>query len=57
MNNMGEQPLVASATGGKHGGGSRLTDYGLRQIQLYDAVEGEYRRFIGRLGEGPAWTS
>mgnify|MGYP001171405675 CR=1 FL=1 len=51
MNNMGEQPLVASATGGKHGGGSRLTDYGLRQIQLYDTVEAEYRRFISRLGE------
>ncbi len=51
MNNMAEQPLVASATGGKHGGGSRITEYGLRQIQLYDAVEGEYRRFLGRLGE------
>ena len=51
MNNMSEQPLVASATGGKHGGGSRLTDYGLRQIQLYDTVEAEYRRFISRLGE------
>lgn len=51
MNNMAEQPLVASATGGKHGGGSRITEYGLRQIRLYDAVEGEYRRFLGRLGE------
>lgn len=51
MNNMAERPLVASATGGKHGGGSRITEYGLRQIQLYDAVEGEYRRFLGRLGE------
>jgi len=51
MNNMAEQPLVVSATGGKHGGGSRITDYGLRQIQLYDIVENEYRRFIGRLNE------
>ncbi|MDS4030977.1 MAG: TOBE domain-containing protein [Candidatus Contendobacter sp.] len=51
MNNMAEQPLVVSATGGKHGGGSRLTEYGLRQIQLYDIVESEYRRFIGRLNE------
>lgn len=51
MNNMAEQPLVASATGGKHGGGSRLTEYGLRQIQLYDTVEEEYRRFIARLSE------
>ncbi|MDG4597467.1 MAG: TOBE domain-containing protein [Candidatus Contendobacter sp.] len=51
MNNMAEQPLVASATGGKHGGGSRITEYGLRQIQLYDIVENEYRRFVGRLNE------
>lgn len=51
MNNMAEQPLVTSATGGKHGGGSRLTEYGLRQIQLYDIVESEYRRFFARLNE------
>ncbi len=51
MNNMAEQPLVMSATGGKYGGGSRITDYGLRQIQLYDAVESEYQRFLSRLGE------
>lgn len=51
MNNMAEQPLVASATGGKHGGGSRITEYGLRQIQLYDAVAGEYQRFLGLLSE------
>ncbi len=51
MNNMAEQPLVVGMAGGKHGGGSRLTEYGLRQIQLYDTVEGEYRRFLSRLGE------
>lgn len=51
MNNLAEQPLVVSATGGKHGGGSRLTGYGQRQIQLYDMVEGEYRRFFARLSE------
>lgn len=51
MNNMAEQPLVISATGGKQGGGSRLTEYGLRQIQLYDIVESEYRRFFARLNE------
>ena len=51
MNNMAKQPLVTSATGGRHGGGSRLTEHGLRQIQLYDIVESEYRRFFARLGE------
>jgi molybdate transport system regulatory protein len=51
MNNMADQPLVMSATGGKYGGGSRITEYGLRQIQLFDTVESEYRRFLARLGE------
>lgn len=51
MNNMADQPLVISATGGKDGGGSRITEYGLRQIQLFDTVESEYRRFLARLGE------
>lgn len=54
MNNMAEQPLVISAPGGKYGGGSRITEYGLRQIRLYDAVENEYQRFLTRLGENIA---
>lgn len=51
MNNMAEQPLIISTPGGKRGGGSQLTEYGARQIQLYDIMESEYRRFISRLNE------
>ncbi|MBK8182971.1 MAG: TOBE domain-containing protein [Candidatus Competibacteraceae bacterium] len=51
MNNLAEQPLVVGAVGGKHGGGSRLTEYGLRQLQLYQIVENEYQRFFDRVNE------
>ena len=51
MNNMAEQPLIISTPGGKRGGGSQLTEYGTRQIQLYDIMESEYQRFISRLNE------
>ncbi|MEI2780359.1 MAG: LysR family transcriptional regulator [Candidatus Competibacter sp.] len=50
MNNMAEQPLVTSATGGKQGGGSRLTDYGLRQIQLYDVGGRGIPAILGPVG-------
>lgn len=49
MNNLAKQPLVVGVTGGKQGGGSRLTDYGLRQLALYETVAGEYQRFCQRL--------
>ncbi len=51
MNNAAEQPVVISTPGGKHGGGSQVTAYGLRQIQLFDTIEREYQRFLARLGE------
>jgi len=51
LNNLAEEPLVVSAPGGRHGGGSRLTDYAQRQLELYTAVEAEYQRFLHKLGE------
>lgn len=51
MNNLAEQPLVVSETGGKHGGGSRVTAYGRRQIHLFSAAETEYQKFLRRLSE------
>jgi molybdate transport system regulatory protein len=56
MNNLAEAPLVERSVGGKHGGGTRLTDYGRRVIAMYRAVEQEYQQAIdrlsSRLGEG-----
>ena len=41
MNNLADSPLVESAVGGRHGGGTHLTDFGHRLITLYRAVEEE----------------
>lgn len=49
MNNLAEQPLVLRATGGKHGGGTQLTDYGRKVIALYRALEAEYQAALERL--------
>ncbi len=56
MNNLAEAPLVERAVGGKHGGGTNLTEYGRRVIAMYRAVEQEYQqaidRLAARLGDG-----
>ena len=49
MNNLAEAPLVERSVGGKHGGGTSLTDYGRRVIAMYRAVEQEYQQAIDRL--------
>lgn len=58
MNNLAEQPIVERSTGGKHGGGSRLTEYGRKVVALYRALEMEYQSALDRLaismGEGSA---
>ena len=38
MNGCFRKPLVESSTGGKQGGGSRLTPLGKRVLALYDAL-------------------
>jgi len=52
MNNVSEQPLVVRSPGGKRGGGTRLTEHGFRTIELFRFMEGEYRRFLERMGRG-----
>jgi molybdate transport system regulatory protein len=49
MNNLADQPLVERSTGGRAGGGTRLTEHGLRVIALYRAVESEYQAALDRL--------
>ncbi len=51
MNNLAEQPLVIRSTGGKHGGGTLLTDYGRKVIALYRALEAEYQTALDRLAK------
>lgn len=55
MNNLAEHPLVIRATGGRHGGGTTLTEYGKNIVALYRALEAEYQsaldRLVGALGD------
>ena len=46
MNNLAPAPLVSTATGGRGGGGARLTDEGRRLIAAYRTISAEYRRFL-----------
>ncbi len=51
MNNLAEQPLVERSTGGRAGGGTRLTDHGRRVVAMYRAVQAEYQTALDRLAE------
>ncbi len=55
MNNVADQTIVERSVGGRHGGGTRLTDYGRRLVAMYRAVEQEHQsalqRLAARLGE------
>lgn len=52
MNNLAEEPLVIRVTGGRHGGGTKLTEYGYRMLEVYRGIEREYRRFLDHLSDG-----
>jgi molybdate transport system regulatory protein len=39
MNRCFKQPLVATATGGSHGGGARVTEFGHDVLRRYRAIE------------------
>jgi molybdate transport system regulatory protein len=49
MNNLADKPLVERSTGGKHGGGTLLTDHGRKVVAMYRAVEGDYQRALDKL--------
>jgi molybdate transport system regulatory protein len=52
MNNVADRPLVERVAGGKHGGGTRLTDEGRLMVEMFGRVEEEYSRFLARMSEG-----
>ena len=53
------EPVVETATGGKRGGGARVTDFGAKVVAQYRAmesrasaaIEADLRRFAGHLGK------
>ncbi len=52
MNNLSDEPLVVRSTGGRRGGGTRLTEHGLRTVELFRRIEREYQSFLAHLSEG-----
>ena len=51
MNNLADEPLLIRQVGGRHGGGTQLTEYGRRVIRQYRAAEQEHQRFMDRMRE------
>ncbi|MBU1235544.1 MAG: TOBE domain-containing protein [Gammaproteobacteria bacterium] len=50
MNNLSEQPLVERHAGGRHGGGTTLTEYGRRVVGAYRRLETEREKVLAHLG-------
>ncbi|MFA9460231.1 TOBE domain-containing protein [Thiohalorhabdus sp. Cl-TMA] len=49
MNNLADAPLVERVSGGRGGGGTRLTDHGRHMIAEFRAAEAAYVRFLDLL--------
>ncbi|KIM06180.1 MAG: molybdenum-binding protein [Sulfurovum sp. PC08-66] len=49
MNNLSPQPIVNRSTGGKNGGGTSLTEYGKKVVELYTLFKSEQERFLQTL--------
>ncbi|MET0617864.1 MAG: molybdenum-dependent transcriptional regulator, partial [Luteibacter sp.] len=49
MNNLAGEDLVVRSTGGRGGGGTRLTPRAERLILSFRGIEAEHRRFVERL--------
>lgn len=49
MNNLAGEPLVERLTGGKGGGGTRLTRRGERLVENFQLIEREHQRFVEQL--------
>lgn len=46
MNNLADRPLLVRTAGGRHGGGTQLTDRGRELVRLYRLMESGYRRLL-----------
>ncbi len=49
INNLSEQPVVLRQPGGRHGGGTSLTEYGRRIVAAYRRLEKERERVLAHL--------
>lgn len=46
MNELSGAPLVERVTGGRGGGGTRLTEHGLRLVERYEQLDAVHQRFV-----------
>lgn len=49
MNNLSQTPIVIRETGGKDGGGTRLTEYGENLLKTYIILKEEQKKFLENL--------
>ncbi len=49
MNNLSDEALIIRLAGGKSGGGSVLTSFGLHVLSVFRRLEGEYQQFLAAL--------
>ncbi|MFM2342693.1 MAG: hypothetical protein RLZZ592_2346 [Pseudomonadota bacterium] len=54
MNRLAPEPLVERVTGGRGGGGTRLTNYARQIVRLHRAMENTQQDILDRLGAVPA---
>lgn len=52
MRNLSGEALVESLSGGKGGGGSRLTEAGEKLVRTYRLIQQEHERFLASVSEG-----
>lgn len=51
MNNLAGEPLVERLTGGKGGGGTRLTQRGAQLVKNFRTIADEHRKFVDQLSQ------
>ncbi|MGM0533934.1 MAG: TOBE domain-containing protein [Campylobacterota bacterium] len=51
MNNLGSDTVVLKATGGKGGGGARLSGYGQKLVKTYRVLQKQHEQFLAKLSE------
>jgi len=51
MNSLSPEPIVHRETGGKDGGGTTITAYGVTLLENYALLKEEHTRFLARLSE------
>ncbi|MCD4658136.1 MAG: TOBE domain-containing protein [Planctomycetes bacterium] len=49
INNVSDEPIIVSISGGQGGGGSKLTVKGRKMIEIYRIIEEEQQKFVNNL--------